>query len=468
MIYRLICLGNICSILVLNSCQSCLLHLNNSHKIGWNLAMVFLPHWPIPHGTKPINLGLDRVRELLARLNNPEVNLPPVIHVAGTNGKGSTLAYLQAILEKAGYSVHKYTSPHILRFNERIIVNGREISDDYLYEVTEKTRLAAKDLQTTFFEGTTCAAFLAFAQNKADVLLLETGMGGRLDATNVLSNPLQTIITPISDDHQEYLGNTIGMIAREKAGIIKPGVPCIINWQTKEAMDVLLEHCANASAPTYAQGISWDFETKDDGFNFIDLETEEGFSFPNPNLIGMHQIVNAAGVIASLRCLDGFDIGYQDIAYGLTHAKWHARLQKIENGVLFNMLPQGVELWVDGAHNNHGAQMIAAHIKNNWQDKPTFIINGRTGDRDIKTFLEHFIGISNTVCGVKVRSEPKGELAHNISNSANELGFHGIECESIQEAIIQILKLSNCPCRILVIGSLYLYGDIHLANHQTI
>lgn len=429
--------------------------------------MVYLPHWPIPHGSKDIVLGLERVKTLLNKLNNPEQKLPPIIHVAGTNGKGSTIAYLKAILEHAGYKVHRYTSPHIKQFNERIVLAGNEISDEYLAEITEETRLAAGDLQTTFFEGTTAAAFLAFSKVQADILLLETGLGGRLDATNVIDNPILSIITPISEDHTEYLGDTITKIAFEKAGIIKPHAPCVISWQLTEALDVLLNKCKEVGAPFYAFNKQWNFEKIDEGFNFIDHLDEEFIPLPNPSLIGIHQIINAATSVAAVKLLTDFHITYEDICDGLTHTSWPARMQKITHGVLYEMLPQGFELWVDGAHNNGGAEMLAATVDSLWQDKPTYLINGRTGNRDIKSFLTYFKNKVKLVCGVKVRSEPLGELATNIVNGAKEVGLDAYECDSLQDAIKLILSKSEKPARILVCGSLYLAADVALANKQS-
>lgn len=427
--------------------------------------MVFMPHWPIPMVKNNIMLGLDRVVDLLSRLSNPHHKLPPVIHVAGTNGKGSTIAYLKAIFEDMGLKVHTYISPHLIRFNERIVLAGNEITDNFLYEIMEETRLASIGLHTTFFEATTAAAFLAFSKVRADVLLLEVGMGGRMDATNVIDNPLLSIITPISFDHVEFLGQTLAKIANEKAGIIKPNKPAIISWQMQEAMNVFINKSIIENSETYACGINWNFEVNEAvGFIFHDYATNQKTHFPNPSLFGLHQIVNAANVVAACRKLNKyFPIKDDNIINGLKNATWPARMQKIKSGRLFDMLPQGFELWLDGAHNTGGAQMIAATIGNLWQDKPLYIINGRTGERDIKGFLEYFKDIATLVCGIKVLSEPKGETAENIANAANELGFESYACGSIEDAISLIITKSQTG-RILVVGSLYLAGDILLAN----
>jgi dihydrofolate synthase / folylpolyglutamate synthase len=426
--------------------------------------MVFLPHWPIPHGKKEIKLGLERVRELLNRLHNPEEKLPHVIHVAGTNGKGSTIAYLKAILEDAGYKVHRYISPHLVRFNERITLSGEEITDDFLYEITEQTRIAAQDLQTTFFEGTTAAALLAFSKVPADFLLLETGMGGKLDATNVIKKPMMSIITPISFDHTEFLGDTIEKIATEKAGIIKENSPCIISWQLKKAMNVFKKKCNELAVPSYKQGDDWDFEVTEDGFNFIDFETNTSYRLPHPSLIGIHQYINAATAAAASIKLNNA-VNHKNISTGLMKTYWPGRMEKINKGILYDMLAEGFELWIDGAHNISGAQMIASHIENKWTDKPTYLINGRTANRDIKGFLSYFKGKVKCIYGIKIESEPLAESAKNIANEAKSVGFNAYECSSLKEAVSSIVK-SNVPGRILACGSLYLAGDVLAANKK--
>jgi dihydrofolate synthase / folylpolyglutamate synthase len=428
--------------------------------------MVYLPHWPVPHVKQDIMLGLERVQELLNRLGNPEKKLPPVIHISGTNGKGSSTAYLKAIFEDAGYKVHRYISPHLVRFNERIELASQEITDDFLHEVMEETRIACGDLHTTFFEATTAGAFLAFSKVPADVLILEVGMGGRMDATNVIDNPILSMITPITFDHVEYLGDTIAKIAFEKAGIIKPKVPCVVNWQMDEAMNVISEQCHKLGAPMYACGRDWNFEITGDGFDLVDKDAVE--HYPRPSLFGIHQPLNAAAVCAAFKYVLGqhFKISKENIDNGLRKAFWPGRMQKITSGMLHKMLPEGFELWVDGGHNTGGAQMVSASIKALWSDKPTYLINGRTGDRDIKGFLEYFKDIAKFVCGVKVKSEPKGELAENIAKGAREIGMESYACDGLQEAIALIIRKAEKPSRILVIGSLYLSADVLLANKE--
>ncbi|MDJ1257216.1 MAG: bifunctional folylpolyglutamate synthase/dihydrofolate synthase [Candidatus Midichloria sp.] len=426
-----------------------------------------LPYWPIPYGKKAIDLGLSRIKEMLAKIGNPHLKLPPVIHVAGTNGKGSTIAYLKAILEAAGYKVHRYISPHLVRFNERITVAGQEIEDDFLTEIIEECRIAAGDMQLTFFEGTTAAAFLAFSRVQADILLLETGLGGRLDATNVIDSLLMSIITPISLDHVEYLGNTIALIAKEKAGIIKKNSKCVISWQLSEAMEVLVQECERVGANYYAWGKHWDFSGAQNHFLF--KSNEHTLEFLMPSLYGLHQIVNAATAIAAINCLDAFNISKQHIDYGLTHTFWPARLQKITSGALFDILEDGSEMWLDGAHNIGGAQMLIASIENMPEKLPLYLINGRSKDRDIAGFLECFIGKTDFFCATHIKSEPLSESSYNIYRVAVEIGFNAECSESIKEAVEKCLvHAKGKRIRILICGSLYLSGDVLAVNQGMI
>ena len=426
-----------------------------------------LPHWPIPYGTKDINLGLSIIKELLRRIGNPHLKLPPVVHVAGTNGKGSTIAYLKSILEAAGYKVHRYTSPHLIRFNERIELAGKEIDDEFLSLNIEETRIAAGDLQTTFFEGTTAAAFLAFSRVNADILLLETGLGGRLDSTNVVDNPLLSIITPISFDHQEYLGYTLTKIASEKAGIIKKNRPCVISWQYQESMDVLLRKCNELQVDYFSCGHQWNFEVFQNSFLFTD--DENAFSFPKPSLNGLHQIVNAATAVAAVQLLDGFNIRKKDIDRGLQNTFWPARMQRINSGVLYSQLPQHSEMWLDGAHNVSGAEMLIASIENMDKKLPLYLINGRSKDRDIRGFLEHFVDKVELLCATHIKSEPLSERSEIIHEIAQKMGFNSYCSDSIRDAISKCLEhAAGKSIRIIICGSLYLAGDILAVNQGII
>ena len=422
-----------------------------------------LPHWPIPYGKKQIDLGLSRIKEILYKIGNPQFKLPPVIHVAGTNGKGSTIAYLKAILEAAGYRVHRYTSPHLVRFNERIMLAGAEIEDGFLTRIIEECRVAAGDLQLTFFEGTTAAAFLAFSRVPADILLLETGLGGRLDATNVIDYPLLSIITPISLDHTEYLGKTVELIAKEKAGIIKPRTSCIISWQLQNVMNVLIRKCQEIDAPYYAWGQHWNF--KGVGNHFIFHSNQDNYEYPIPSLSGIHQIINAATAIAAINLLDDFKIKKSHIDHGLTHVFWPARLEKITKGKLFEMLNVGSELWLDGAHNVGGAEMLVASIENMPKKLPLYLINGRSKNRDIAGLLQYFKDKVEFFCATHIKSEPLSESADKIYQIAKDMGFKAASSESIKEAVIKCLQHANGrKIRILIYGSLYLASDVLAVN----
>ena len=273
-----------------------------------------------------IDLSLDRMVQLLAALGNPQDRLPPVVHVAGTNGKGSLLAYLKAMMEAGGYAVHRYTSPHLVRFNERIEIGGSAISDAQLLPVLERVAQAAESHPVTFFEATTAAAFLAFSQFPADVLLLETGLGGRLDATNVIFKPLLTAITPISMDHTEYLGNTLAQIAAEKAGILKDGVPCVTGPQPAEAQAVIASKAAHWHAPLLSYGDNWSVAHQKDVLLYRSDQSE--LIFPMPSLPGAHQIYNAGTAIACMQALKDFSVPPEKMGQAIAGAFWPARLQK--------------------------------------------------------------------------------------------------------------------------------------------
>lgn len=420
--------------------------------------MVFMPHWPKIIGKSPINLGLDRVEQVLQRLGNPQDKLPPVIHVAGTNGKGSTIAFLRSILQKAGYKVHCYTSPHLINFNERITISNNEISDMYLKQVMETCRLAADEIPVTFFEGTTIGAFYAFSQVNADVVLLETGLGGRLDATNVVKKPAATIITTISLDHTEYLGPTIELIAGEKAGIIKKDTPCIISLQTESVFNVLENYCHKKNAPMCAFEYDWIVEKEPNNIIFKSPEYE--VSFPYPNLVGEHQIINCANAIATIKQIPEFDITDKNIADGITNAKWAARLQKIEESNDEKLSNKGYEIWLDGAHNDAAAFALANYAKQ-WTKKPLYLIVGMTKGRDVTSFLKYFEEIADFVCAVNIKTEPSAYNSEYIYDKAKEIGFYSQAFNSVNEALQFIKKDTKSQYGIILCcGSLYLASDI--------
>lgn len=386
--------------------------------------MVKVPHWPIPLGAKPIDLGLERVLALLERLGNPHKKLPPVVHIAGTNGKGSTLAFLKSILEAAGYKVHRYTSPHLVAFNERIELAGKPITDEYLYTILERCREQTEGLNITFFEGTTVAALLAFAEMPADIVLLETGMGGRLDATNVIDSPRLTLLTPIAMDHMEFLGETLAAIAAEKAAIMKSGVPCITAPQTPEAMRV----------------IEAEAERKHSSLTIVDsgLRRDDVLG-----LAGKHQYINAALAAACIPYLTGFAITPEHIVTGLQNARWPARLQPIRY--------HGKDLWLDGGHNPAGGRAIAEWAK----DKaPITLICGMMGRKDIEGFLSPLAPYCAEVIAIPVPGEPDSAKPEEIAAAARKLDIPATVAASAKEAAAQANGTT------LIAGSLYLAGSV--------
>lgn len=449
--------------------------------------MICTPHWPVPLGHKPIDLGLERIRELLHRLGNPETKLPPVIHIAGTNGKGSTLAFLRAMLEAAGYRVHVYTSPHLIAFNERMVLAGKPIGDDLLYEALEECRKKSHGISITFFEGTTAAAFLAFSRTPADIVLLETGLGGRLDATNVVEKPVLTIITPISKDHMEYLGDTLAQIASEKAAIMKPGVPCLSSTQKKIVVEVLENFSERIKAPLFMQGSEWDIRATKTGLYYHDklpqtrrhpsaswdpdifrkvgwmqpeltpAKAGAGMTpnlgnellLPFPSLPGKHQYHNAGLAVAALGLLKDFSVSEAAIVQGLQSVQWPGRLQKLKE-------IKGCEVWLDGAHNPDGARVLAAHVKA-WQ-RSTYLVVGMLKNRNPQDFLKPFTGHVAGCYAVPIPQENCHE-PYNIAAAAQALGIDSHAAINVEEAV-RIIAEKNLPCQALICGSLYLAGSV--------
>ena len=418
-----------------------------------------MPHWPVPLGSKPIDLDLNRIQLLLSELGSPQDTLPPIIHIAGTNGKGSTLAFLRSIFQAAHYKVHTYTSPHLVNFNERIGILGCDIEDNFLYEITEECRLAAEklNLPVTFFEGTTAAAFLAFSRVEADVILLEVGMGGRLDATNVITNPAMSIITSISIDHTDFLGNNLIEIAFEKASIIKPNCPSIISCQYPEVMEFIHKIALQRNSSCEAFEYDWIIEPG------LYQCKEKSIKLPKLSILGGHQYLNAGNAITAALKLTQFNITDEHIINGLANAKWPARLELLKDGSLVNKLPKDWQIWVDGAHNDAGAQALSMWLENE-PTMPTYLIMGMTKGRDCKAFLSPFIKKIDHVIGMLIEAEPSSYSGEFVSHEASSLGLDSTVCESIEEAIHTISAFSKTPARILVCGSLYLAGDVLRKN----
>ncbi len=409
-----------------------------------------MPHWPKPVGLLQNETSIIRMQEILQRLGNPHKKLPPVIHVAGTNGKGSTIAFMRAILEAAGKKVHAYTTPHLVEFNERILLAGKNISDEFLFEIMEEVRLAAEGLRLGFYESTTAGAFLAFSRVPADFLLLETGLGGRLDATNAIENPLITILTTIEMDHTDFLGSDVRLIAGEKVHIVKSGSTCISSLQHDVVNDVIENWCAKQGVKHLAFGADFGIELIDDGFSY--LSEKNTFNLPHPALLGNHQYINAATAIAAMLELD---ITPEPISTGITSGYWPSRMERI----IQPYVPEGWEFWLDGAHNPSGAFAIANYIEEYWADKPSYLIFCTTRGREVKPFLANFLEKVRHLCLVKINFEPNSYGAEDMLPAAEELGFSVSTHDHLKEAI-SFLAQKNEPGRILACGSLFMRGDI--------
>lgn len=405
---------------------------------------------------KIIDLTLDRVLRLLEKVGNPQDRLPPVIHVAGTNGKGSTQAMIRAGLEAEGKKVHAYTSPHLARFHERIRLAGELISEAALTEVLDRAYKANGSDPITYFEITTVAAIMAFAETPADFTLLEVGLGGRLDATNVIAKPALTIITPVDLDHQQYLGETLAEIAGEKAGIIKRGVPCVVGPQLDEGLEVIERVAARNSAALYAYGQHYHVSTERGRLIYQD---ERGLlDLPLPNLPGPHQIQNAGGAIAALRVL-GF--GEEACEAAVTKAFWPARMQHMKSGRLVD-LAKPAELWLDGGHNPHAGRALAETL-NALPDRPIHLICGMLNTKDIGGYLRPLGKIAKSLTALSIPGEANTLPADVTAEEARKAGFEATTAASVDEAITAITA-KDPNARILICGSLYLAGHVLREN----
>jgi dihydrofolate synthase/folylpolyglutamate synthase len=415
---------------------------------------------------KLIDLSLGRVERLLSRLGNPHKALPPVVHIAGTNGKGSVTAYLKAMLTAAGYRVHVYTSPHLVRFHERIELAGadgttRPIAEAALVDVLHRTQTVNSGDDITQFEITTAAAFLAFAETPADVLLLEVGLGGRLDATNVIERPALTVITPISLDHAEKLGSSIEKIAVEKAGILKHGVRCVVSQQEDEVHDVIAREAARLGASL----ISWgqEYDAYHQRGRLIVQKEDRLLDLPLPALIGPHQIVNAGTAVAAALALDGFAISESTIEQGLVTARWQARMQRIDSGPLPSLLRPSAELWLDGGHNPAAGRNLAQTLADLEEraPKPVHLVVGMLGLKDAAGFLGAFRGIARHVIGVPIPGSHEAPFTPEaLAEAAQSVSLSAEPALSVEAALKRIEALDAGPKRILITGSLYLAGHV--------
>jgi dihydrofolate synthase/folylpolyglutamate synthase len=413
-----------------------------------------------------IDLGLDRMRAALARLGDPHLRLPPVLHVAGTNGKGSTCAYLRAMLEAGGYSVHVFTSPHLVRFNERIVLAGAEIEDAALAEILTRCDEAVGPKALTFFEATTCAAFLAFAETPADFLVLEVGLGGRLDATNVIETPRATTITPVGLDHMHFLGDTVEKIAFEKAGILKRGAPAAIGPQVEGAMETIERQAARVGARLHAYRQHWNAWEEQGRLIYQD---EDGLSdLDPPRLIGAHQILNAGLAVATLRAA-GLSLPDAVLSEGLVRARWPARMQRLKSGPIVDIaLRDGVddpEIWLDGGHNPHAARALAATLADLEEKAPKrlVLISGLQGTKDVEGFFAAFKGLAAEVLTIQANHEGSAD-ASTVAAAAERAGLPARPAASLEDAARRAFGQKG-PVRLLICGSLYLAGEV-LKTHR--
>ncbi len=406
---------------------------------------------------KVIDLTLERMHRILAALGHPEASIPPAIHIAGTNGKGSTQAMIRAGLEAAGQRVHAYTSPHLARFHERIRLAGALISEPALAALLDECEAQNGGTQITFFEITTAAAFLAFARTPADYTLLEVGLGGRLDATNVIERPALTIITPVSIDHQQFLGETLPEIAGEKAGILKRGVPCVVGPQAPEGLAVIEARAARLGAPLFVHGQHWHaFEER----GRLVYQDENGLlDLPLPALPGPHQIENAGAAIAALRVL-GFDEAACEAA--VTRAEWPARMQRLRRGPLAESAP-GVELWLDGGHNPAGGAAVAATLAR-MPPRPTHLICGMLNTKDVAGYMRPLAAQAASLTAVAIPGEPNTLPAEVTAEAATRAGLAEVTtAPSVAEALARIAA-RDPAARVLICGSLYLAGQVLKEN----
>jgi dihydrofolate synthase/folylpolyglutamate synthase len=416
---------------------------------------------------KRIDLSLGRIERLLAALDHPERKLPPVIHVGGTNGKGSTVAFMRAILEAAGKRVHVYTSPNLVRINERFRIGqpdgGKLVGDAELSAALAECEAKNGDAPITVFEMETAAAFLLFSRNPADVVLLEVGLGGRLDATNVIERPLASVITRISLDHRDFLGDTIVEIAAEKAGILKRNVPAVIATQVNEALDVIERQAFRVRAPLSVAGQDW--TATEEHSRLVYQDSNGLLDLPAPKLYGRHQFENAGAAVAALRMGD-LKLPAGAFEAGMIRVDWPARMQRLSQGRLASLIPPESELWLDGGHNADGGRAIAAALADLEErvSRPLVLIVGMLSTKDSAGFLKNFSGLARRVITVPIHQD-KTVPAAALADIAGSVGIPAIARDDVESALSVAGKLDLEPApRVLITGSLYLAGEVLAAN----
>jgi dihydrofolate synthase/folylpolyglutamate synthase len=417
---------------------------------------------------KRIDLSLDRMWRILERLDHPERRLPPVIHVAGTNGKGSAIAFMRAMLEAAGRSVHVYTSPHLVRFNERFRLGapggGKLVGDEALAAALEECERANGTEPITVFEIETAAAFLLFARHPADVLLLEVGLGGRLDATNVIERPLACAITSVSMDHLEFLGDTLEKIAEEKAAILKPGVPAAIGRQSDDVLAAIEKQARRVRAPLRVAGEHW--SVHEERGRLVYQDDDGLLDLPLPKLVGRHQLDNAGVAMAALRAA-GLALPLSAFEAGVAKAEWPARMQLLTQGALKALAPAGSELWLDGGHNTEGGRVVAAALGDLEErvPRPLVLVVGMLATKDAAGFLQNFTGLARRLIAVAIPRQDKSVPADVLADTASRIGLPAESCDSLEAALAAVGRLAlQPPPRILITGSLYLAGEVLARN----
>lgn len=420
------------------------------------------------HRSHAIRLALTPAYyALLEKFGNPHLHLPPVFHVAGTNGKGSTCAFLRSILEAAGYKVHVYTSPHLVTFHERIRIAGELISENDLVDLLLECEKFPQREQVSDFEAATACAFKSFAETPADFTILETGLGGRLDATNVVPKPLATLITRLSYDHRDYLGDTLTQIAAEKAGIMRAHVPCFVSQQPElESMNSLVAEAHKRGAPISVGGKDWRIATRENGFSFAD--NTRHFDLPAPALVGAHQYQNAGLAIAALSVLPRL-LTQQNIALGLQSVEWPARLQWLKNGALQRFLQNDCELWLDGGHNDSAGEALAQQASK-WRGedganpRPLCLVFGMLTTKQPEEFLHPLVPYVDVVQTLAIPNQEIGYDANMLSQKARSCGIGACAASSSLEAALRTISKKFPHSRILICGSLYLAGYVLQQN----
>lgn len=421
------------------------------------------------------DLSLDRIRALLAKLGDPQNRLPPVIHIAGTNGKGSASAFCRALLEAAGYAVHVHTSPHLVNWHERYRLGvkggrGRYVEDDVLADALVRIEKANNGEPITLFEILTAATFLLFSEHPADVVVLEVGLGGRFDATNVVESPAVSVVMPVSLDHQAFLGDRVELIAAEKAGILKRQRPAVIGYQEFDAaLDVLVSTAERLRCPFWLYG--QDFSAHEE-FGRMVYQDETGLAdLPLPALLGRHQLANAAAAIRAVRAA-GFLLPDEVIERAMLSVEWPARMQKLTEGHLLKHVPKGTEVWIDGGHNPGAAEVVAEAVAEleERRPRPLYLVTGMINTKDALNYFKPFQGLVERVFTVPIRGTDAMTDPVVLATAAYDAGLVGQPMGSLQEALEEIRSLSGdpdrVPPRVVICGSLYLAGNA-LADNGT-